>query len=84
MPEKRESVSLPPGGGRLATAISRPGISEEYFEQMLSTDQNVGLLVEITYSSDPAGKDVGTQAVCVEKLANGLNMYREPDHCQKQ
>ena len=64
-PEKSQSTILPPGQSRFKTAYSRPGISREYFEKMLNSDQKLGILVEIFYSGDPSGEDTMISAVCL-------------------
>ena len=81
-----ESVSLatamPPGRVAFATAISRPGLSQENFAQLLQKDFQIGILIELEYT-DTFRRETFTDVVCLERLATGAIAFRPPEGCKK-
>jgi hypothetical protein len=62
------------------TAVSRPGIDKDFFNQQMNIDHGIGLLVEFDYA-DASGKTPFTNAVCIELLATGAIANKRPDEC---
>jgi len=48
---------------------------------MLGTDFGIGLLVEFDYLSDVSGKNIFTNAICLERQANGVFFDRLLHDC---
>jgi hypothetical protein len=73
-------VPLPPLIDQFKTAVSHPGVSKQYFDTLYKSDRALGLRVEFEYGD---GIDNYADTLCVELLASGALIYRDPKDCPK-
>jgi hypothetical protein len=80
--KRSEKIDIPPTRSHFHTAVSRPGISEEYFKYIIQKEHSIGVLIEFVYWNAAHDRKF-TNAICMETLASGAVTFRDPEECQK-
>jgi hypothetical protein len=80
--EKETGFTLPPGRVSFFTATSRPGLSQEYFDRLLSQDDGFGILIEFNYT-DSTVHEKYFDEICFARLKTSILHFRNPKDCHK-
>jgi hypothetical protein len=78
---KPSHIDLPPGSPKWATAFSRKGFNEDYFNSLMKQDGGIQIRVEFHYS-DASLQAHYTNGFCLQHFANGSVGILAVDECQ--
>jgi hypothetical protein len=78
--KKQRGIDMAPSAPNFITAVSRPGIRRDYFNQLLNESNVLGIRIDFSYGD--AYSEHYEESHCIERLATGAMANAEPDKCE--